>query len=107
MKVAPGGVSSELWGGVTELPPALHTHPGWTYLAVRRGGARLQVQHVGAEVEQSGCCLFHWLQGSTNLWLSLCEGVTWGADTEWTSRSFYRNPPDAFIYQGEQRRGGA
>lgn len=86
LKVAPGGLSTELWvGGGLEprrMPPSSDSpHPlaspgSLTYLAVRRGGARLQVQHVGAEVEQSGCCLFHWLQGSTNLLLSLCEGVT-------------------------------
>lgn len=78
LKLAPGGVSAELWG--TRMPPSSDSlpshHRSQTYLAVRRGGARLQVQHVGAEVEQSGCCLFHWLQGSTNLWLSLYEGVT-------------------------------
>lgn len=74
LKVAPGGVSTETLGDAA--PPTPTSHRSQTYLAVRRGGARLQVQHVGAEIEQSGCCLFHWLQGSTNLWLSLCEGVT-------------------------------
>lgn len=72
-----GGRGASADATVVRPPPRTPPHQlSQTYLAVGRGGARLQVQHVGAEVEQSGCCLFHWLQGSTNLWLSLCEGVT-------------------------------
>lgn len=33
------------------------------------------------------------------------EGVMWRADAKWTSRSFYRNLLDAFIYRGGEGRG--
>lgn len=33
------------------------------------------------------------------------EGVMWRADAKWTSRSFYRNLLDGFIYRGGEGRG--
>lgn len=81
-----------------------HQFLHWSYLAVRCGGPRFQVQHVGAEIEQSCCCLLHRLQDFTNLFSSL-----WRSDVNYRCKvdelSFYRNLLGGHIYQAKGGEG--
>lgn len=78
-------ISMVLWGtNYRNVADASSAAQRCSYLAVGCGGSCLQVQHVGAEIEQSCCCLLHWLQDSTDLYFSLdrSDGM-WSTDAKW------------------------